>query len=157
MPGNKRPRKRKARNVHIGAAINPAHYAMESVRPPDQKFVERLRFKELGAIEAFATGRGNMHEWEVLASMVNRSEYLGEHGCGPEAVPVAERAAAGIMAAVERHSRGLSLALDGPTIQALREVREYMDLQFQSLSVKELEAHFAAMRREQRQIAAQMT
>lgn len=150
MPTSKKPRKKfRPKNFHFGAVVNPVRYAQESVRPPDQKFVDKLRLQELGAIEEFAKGRGSMEEWEILARMVNISQHLGAHGCGAEALPACSRSAEGLMASIERAKNTGRLGFDGPTLTALREVREYMDLQFQSLTVKELEGHFAAVRREQ--------
>lgn len=144
--------RKKARRKPQRAIKDPVRYALESVRPPAPKFVDRLRLQELGALEAFTHGRGDFEQWQVLARMTNTSEYLGEHGCGLEAVPAAQRAAAGLMNAVERGKAGGGWGLDGPALQALREVREFMDLQFQSLTVKELEAHFAGIRREQERL-----
>lgn len=128
---------------------NPIRYAVESALPPGERFVDKLRLQELGALDAFARGRGDFQQWEVLARMVNASEHLGEHGCGPEAVPAARMAADVLMAATTRHEQTRKWTLDEDGLVALREVRAYMDLQFQSLSVVELEAHFAAIRREQ--------
>lgn len=144
--------RKKTKRKPVLVMRNPIRYAIESVQPPDQKFVDKLRLQELGALEAFVHGRGDMQQWKVLARMTNVSEYLGQHGCGPEAVPVATKAAAGLMDAIARMERGQALGLDGLTLQALREVREFMDLQFQSLTVKELEAHFADIAREQERL-----
>jgi hypothetical protein len=135
---------------------DPIGYVLESVRPPKPQFVDKLRMQELGAIEAFVTGRGDLEQWQVLARMVNTSEYLGaQAGCGPEAVPVARKAADGLMACVARHEETQAWSLDGPTLGQLREVRSFMDLQFQSLTVGELDRHFAAIAREQERLRRQ--
>lgn len=134
---------------------NPVRYAVESALPPGERFVDKLRLEELTALEAFVTGRGDLVQWEFLARMVNTSEYLGERGCGPEAVPVARQAAGGLMAALQRHEETQTWSLDEATVAQLRDVRAYMDLQFQSLTVAELEAHFAGIRAEQERLRRQ--
>jgi hypothetical protein len=149
-------RKRAKRRLVLDPKCNPVRRAVESVLPPGQKFVDKLRLEELTALQAFVDGRGDLSQWEFLARMVNASEWLGEHGCGPEAVPAAQRAAAGLVAAQQRHEQTRTWSLDGEAVVALREVREFMDLQFQSVSVEELEGHFAAIRREQERLRAEM-
>jgi hypothetical protein len=153
MPGNTRPKKRyRGPTIARSTYRNPVLYAMESVGPVSQRLVDKLRLQELGAIESFAQGKGNPQEWETLARMCNVSEHLGEHGCGHEAVPAAQAAAKHLMDSLQRAQTDGTLTLDADGIAAMREVREFVDLQFQSLTVGELDVHFKRLREEMRQL-----
>jgi hypothetical protein len=126
-------RKRTHRTVR--PLINPILHAMEGASITPSNVLDKLRVRELTAIEAFRTGRATKQEWMDMADMLNICETLASEGIGPEALEVCERAQ---QALADVHARYFgkhgSLTLTGPELQALREAYEYADLQRQSIS-----------------------
>ena len=103
--------------------------AIDGARITDAAHLDKLRLRELAAIEAFARGRATVEDWKDLADMLNVAETMGTQGIGPEVLPVCETAQRALAEAHRRHTQLGKLGLSGPELQALRELHEYHDLQ----------------------------
>jgi hypothetical protein len=113
----------------IGAAITPRH------------ILDKLRFTEYAALESITKGSGTVQDWRTLVDVLNLAETMARHGVGPEVLPVCAKAQEGLHKAAERYTTTMRIILDGPSIQAVRELLEYADLQQASVSRAEFERY----------------
>jgi len=126
-------RKRTRRTVR--PLINPILHAMEGAAITPEPLLDKLRVRELTALEAFRTGCATKQEWMDMADMLNICETLAQDGIGPEALDSCELAQQALADAHARYfGKHGSLTLTGPELQALRDAYEYADLQRQSIS-----------------------
>jgi hypothetical protein len=125
---------RKRTKRKIFALVNPLTHAIEGAAITDTRALDRLRIMELSALEAFRTGAAVKSDWDTLANLMNLTETMAREGIGPEALPVCERAQTALVAAWDRHHASGRMGLDGPGLQALRELAEYHDAQRTSIS-----------------------
>ena len=98
------------------------------------ELLDKLRLRELAALEAMAKGLGTKVEWQELADMLNICEVMAMEGIGPEALPYCKEAQDALVEAARRYEATKRMGLSGPGIQALREVYEYHDLQRSSVA-----------------------
>ena len=115
-------------------AINPIAHAIAGASIVDEVALNKLRTGELSALEAMTMGRGELQDWKTLVDMMNIAETMGRNGIGPEVLPHCANAQQGLQEAARRYEKTGTMGLSGPTIQALREVYQYHDLQRTSIS-----------------------
>jgi len=113
----------------VGAAITP--------RPT----LDKLRFLEYSALDAITKGMGTIQDWRTLVDVLNLSEVMGKAGVGPEVLPVCAKAQDALHKAALRFEETKKMGLDGPGIQAIRELIEYADLQQASISRSDFEKY----------------
>jgi hypothetical protein len=131
---------RKRTNRRRYALVNPIEFAIVGAALTDEATLDKLRFRELAAIEAFRTGKAGKQEWCDLADLCNIAETFCRDGVGPEALETVEAAQEALAEAHSRHHKeGRALLLRGPELQSLRDVFAYHDLQRQSVSRAEYE------------------
>lgn len=123
----------------VWAKINPIAHAIEGAAITPQRQLDRLRVRELAAIDAFTRGAASLADWRDLANMLNLCETMARDGIGPEALPACAEAQAHLIEAASRFERTSRMGTTGPGIQALRALYEYHDLQRQSISRAEFE------------------
>lgn len=114
--------------------VNPITHAMMGAAVTDSANLDRLRLRELSAIESFRTGKATKHDWMAVADLLNIMETLAHDGVGPEALPSCMLAQEALGAAHERFTAGKSLGVSGPELQAMRDAYEFHDLQRLSIS-----------------------
>lgn len=78
-------RKQCRRKVY--ALVNPIKLAIEGASITADEHLDRLRMRELSAIEAFKTGKATPHDFRDIADMLNLAETMGNMGIGPEVLP----------------------------------------------------------------------
>ena len=113
----------------IGASITP------------RQTLDKLRLTEYAALEAITKGSGTVQDWRTLVDVLNLAETMARHGIGPEVLPVCAKAQEGLHKAAERYTTTMRIILDGPSIQAVRELLEYADLQQGSVTRAEFERY----------------
>lgn len=123
--------------------VNPIMVAIEGAAITDSAVLDKLRLRELSAIEAFRAGRATKQEWMDIADFLNISETLSRDGIGPEALEPCQRAQDALGEAHRRHHELGRLAMTGPELQALRSAWEYHDLQRISISRQRYEQAIA--------------
>jgi len=94
---------------------------------------------ELAALESMTKGQGTVQDWRTLVDLLNLSQMMGWSGVGAEVLPVCEKAQEGLHKAAMRYQETLIMGLDGVTIQAIRDLIEYADLQQASIHRSEFE------------------
>ena len=125
-------KKRTRRKVYLLA--NPIALAIEGAAITDASALDKLRLRELSAVESFRTGKATRDDWMSLADMLNICETLAKDGIGPEAMDPCQKAQDAPGAAKDRLDKHGRLLLTGPELQALRDAYEYHDLQRLSIS-----------------------
>ena len=110
--------------------VNPLAYAMEGVAITPSDILDKLRIRELGAIESLSKGKATMHDWQALADMVNVAETMAKHGIGIEVLPAVAKAEQALLNATKRARLGFT----GEELQTIRDLYEYHDLQRTSIA-----------------------
>ncbi len=93
------------------------------------------------ALDAITKGHGTVQDWRTLVDVLNLSEVMAKGGLGPEVLPVCAQAQEALHKAAMRYQETMRMGLDGPGIQAIRELIEYADLQQASISRAEFEIY----------------
>lgn len=114
--------------------INPITHAILGAGITQPHLLDKLRIRELAALEAMSKGAGTRVEWQELTDMLNVCEVMAMEGIGPEALPACKDAQDALVEAARRYESSQKMGLSGVGIQALREVYEYHDLQRSSVS-----------------------
>lgn len=123
--------------------MNPIEHAIQGAAITSQTEIDKMRVRELAAIDAFARGAAGLAEWFDLCALLNLTETLAMDGVGPESLEACARAQAALIDAKDRFERIQRMGLTGPGLQAMRDVYEFHDLQRQSVSRSELERAIA--------------
>ena len=133
-------RKRTKRKV-IWNLVNPIGHAMVGAAITPRQTLDKLRFLEYSALDAITKGMGTVQDWRTLVDVLNLSEVMGKAGLGPEVLPVCAKAQEALHKAAMRYQETMRMGLDGPGIQAIRDLIEYADLQQASISRAEFERY----------------
>ena len=113
--------------------IDPLRHAILGAGITEPHLLDKLRLRELAAIEAMSKGMGTIVEWQELADMMNICEVMASQGIGPEALPHCEQAQQALTEAAKRFEKTKRMGLSGLGLKAIREVYEYHDLQRSSV------------------------
>jgi hypothetical protein len=126
---------RKHTRRKVWPLVNTLTHAIAGAAITDTVSLDKLRLRELSAIEAFRTGNAGKQEWLDIADLLNICETLSTDGIGPEALEPCQKAQEALQAAHARYfGKAKTLTLTGPELQALRDSYEFHDLQRQSIS-----------------------
>jgi hypothetical protein len=120
-------RKRCIRRVY--QLVNPITLAVQGAAITPQKALDMLRLRELSAIESFRAGSAEVSDWRTLADLVNLTETMATEGVGHDALPTCHAAQAALERAHDRREATGHFGIDGPGLQALRELYEWHDAQ----------------------------
>lgn len=119
--------------------VNPITLAIEGAAITDARLLDQLRIRELSALEAFRTGAATRDDWMAVADILNVAETLAREGVGPEALPACEAVQDALERAQQRFKATGRMGMDGPGLQAIRELADYYDLQRSSISRSQYE------------------
>jgi len=119
--------------------VNPISFAMVGASITPRNLLDKLRLTEWSALDAMTKGKGTIQDWRTLVDVLNLAEMFGRQGIGPEVLPVCEQAQEGLHKAAMRYQETKKMGLDGPTIEHLRHLIEYADLQQASVPRSEFE------------------
>lgn len=119
--------------------VNPIGHAMVGASITPRNLLDKLRLTEWSALDAMTKGKGTIQDWRTLVDVLNLAEMFGRQGIGPEVLPVCEKAQDGLHKAAMRYQETKKMGLDGPTIEHLRHLIEYADLQQASVPRSEFE------------------
>lgn len=119
--------------------VNPIGHAMVGAAITPRSLLDKLRLTEWSALEAMTKGQGTVQDWRTLVDVLNLAEMFGRQGIGPEVLPICEKAQDGLHKAAMRFQETKKMGLDGLTIDNLRHLIEYADLQQASVPRSEFE------------------
>jgi hypothetical protein len=109
--------------------VDPIGHAMVGASITPRHLLDKLRLTELAALDAMTKGLGTVQDWRTLVDLLNLTEMMGRNGVGAEVLPVCQKAQDGLHKAAIRYQQTLKMGLDGLTIQAIKDLIEYADLQ----------------------------
>jgi hypothetical protein len=121
--------------------LDPIQHAVVGAAITPRATLDKLRFLEYSALDAITRGKGTVQDWRTLVDVLNLSEVMGKAGLGPEVLPVCAKAQEALHKAAMRYQETMRMGLDGPGIQAIRDLIEYADLQQASISRAEFERY----------------
>ena len=121
--------------------IDPIQHAVIGAAITPRATLDKLRFLEYAALDAITRGKGTIQDWRTLVDVLNLAEVMGKDGLGPEVLPVCAKAQESLHKAAMRYQETMRMGLDGPGIQAVRDLIEYADLQQSSISRSEFEKY----------------
>lgn len=130
-------RKRTRRKVY--ALVNPIAHAIAGACITDEQSLDKLRLGELAAIDAMTRGAASIHDWRLLADMVNICETMADHGIGPEALPHCTAMQEDLILAAQRYEKTGRMGMTGTGLKAAKEVFAYHDAQRASITRAEYE------------------
>lgn len=123
----------------IWAKVNPIEYAITGARVASDDKLNKLRMRELSAIESMCKGVGTVADWMTLVHVLNVSETMGSAGVGIEVLPFCELVQDELQAAARRYETTQKMGLSGAGIKHIKELIALHDLQRQSISCSEFE------------------
>lgn len=132
---------RKKTKRKIWALLDPIQHAVIGAAITPRQTLDKLRFLEYAALDAITKGMGTIQDWRTLVDVLNLSEVMAKAGIGPEVLPVCAKAQDALHKAAMRYQETMRMGLDGPGIQAIRELISYADLQQASISRSEFEKY----------------
>jgi len=132
---------RKHTKRKIWALIDPIQHGIIGAAITPRQTLNKLRFTEYAALESMVKGSGTIHDWRTLVDVLNLSEMMAKNGVGPEVLPVCEKVQDSLHKAALRYQETMQMGLDGPGIQAIRDLLEYADLQQSSITRAEFERY----------------
>ncbi len=132
---------RKRTKRKIWALLDPIAHSIVGASYTPRQTLAKLRLTEYAALESITKGVGTIQDWRTLVDVLNLAETMARHGVGPEVLPVCAKAQEGLHKAAERYATTMRIILDGPSIQAVRELLEYADLQQGSVTRAEFERY----------------
>lgn len=121
--------------------IDPIAHAVVGAAITPRATLDKLRFLEYSALDAITKGQGTVQDWRTLVDVLNLSEVMAKGGLGPEVLPVCAQAQEALHKAAMRYQETKRMGLDGPGIQAIRDLIEYADLQQASICRSEFEMY----------------
>lgn len=118
----------------VWALVNPIEYAINGARVTDEQSLDKLRLKELTALDAMKRGKGTPEDWTALVDMNNICEMFIKRGYGKEALKDCTIAHQSLKDAAIRYSQTGKMGLDGAGMNALAHVFEWHDAMRTSVS-----------------------
>ena len=131
--------KKHTRRKVYGLIYDPMAYVTAGVSLTPDTQLDKLRARELSAIELLAKGSGGISEWRDVTDMLNIAETMGKCGIGPEVLPVCEQAQAELLAAAKRFELTRRMGLTATGLTAIRELFAYHDAQRTAITRGEYE------------------
>lgn len=111
------------------AKVDPIALAIAGATIASAEDLDKLRLRELSAIESFRAGTGTPSDFRDIADMLNLAQTMGEMGIGPEVLPVCE-AVEGALLEIKQffdsHGRMAAWPLE---LRTMRDLYEFHDLQ----------------------------
>ena len=130
-------KKRTKRKVY--KLVDPIKMAMMGAAVAHKEVIDKVRIKELIAIDDFYKGNANLESWRMLTGMNNIAMTFADEGVGIEAKEpclVLEKA---LLEAAARFEKTGKMGLSGLGLNAAREVQKLHDLQRISITRGEYE------------------
>lgn len=131
--------RKKCRRKVWSTSINPVTHALMGAAITPSSELDKLRLRELDAIDNFARGVATFADLDAIVAVHNLCEHMANNGVGHEALEACARAGAAIHEAARRMEATGKLGTTGPGLQAFRDLFAYHDLQRQSVARSEYE------------------
>jgi hypothetical protein len=131
-------RKRTRRKVY--ALVNPISFAIQGAAISQEADLDKLRIRELAAIDAFARGAATIGDLHDINAILGLAETMAKAGIGREEVlPACAKAQEHLIDAARRFERTQKMGTTGLGLTSFRDLYAFHDLQRQSVSRSEYE------------------
>lgn len=137
-------RKQCRRKVY--ALVNPIKLAIEGASITADEHLDKLRLRELSAIEAFKTGKATPHDFRDIADMLNLAETMAGMGIGPEVKLWCYALEINLLDLKRRFDLEGEFGKDKVAVSTMQNVYEYHDLQRTSVDRSTYERAIKATR-----------
>jgi hypothetical protein len=111
------------------ARTDPIALAIAGATITTEVDLDKLRLRELSAIQNFATGQATPADFRDLCDMLNLAETMGSMGIGPEVLASCSDLESFLLASKASHDETGTLPMPQAGIAAMRDVYAYHDLQ----------------------------
>ena len=111
------------------ARTDPIALAIAGATITAEVDLDKLRLRELSAIQNFATGQATPTDFRDLCDMLNLAETMASMGIGPEALTSCSDLESFLLASKAAHDETGTLPMPQAGIAAMRDVYAYHDLQ----------------------------
>jgi hypothetical protein len=118
---------------HWGHMSDPITSAILGASLIGENLLDKLRMRELAAIESCSKGVGSLYDYAALCDVLNLAETMAGMGIGPEVLPTCEAAQNVMLEAKERYEEAGRVMFTGPALRAIRDLYEFHDLQRSSV------------------------
>lgn len=115
------------------ARMDPIALAIAGATTTTQADLDKLRLRELSAIQNFATGSATPSDFRDLCDMLNLAETMAGMGIGAEVLPSCQAMERFLLASKDAHDETGTLPMPQAGIDAMRDVYAYHDLQRSSV------------------------
>ena len=119
--------------------INPMQFVKDGLVVTPDEDLNKLRMRELSALESFRTGAATLGDWHALHAMMKLAEMMARSGIGEEVISVCMQAQDHLNESIARYERINKMGASGPALQCWRDLYEYHDLQRTSVTRAEYE------------------
>ena len=128
------------------ALMSPISLAISGATISSEVDLDKLRMRELSAIDNFATGKATPHDFRDLADMLNLAQTTGETGIGAEVLPFCNALEGFLLSAKATHDETGELPMPMAGLALMRDVFAYHDLQRSSIDRRAYEQAIARTR-----------
>lgn len=126
-PWGSRMRKRCIRKHWL--PVNPIELAISGATITPEDALDKLRMRELAAVDAFSRGNATPHDFRDICDLLNVAETMGRLGIGPEVLPVCATVQESLLKAKDQYERDGRMTLTAAGLKAMRDLYDYHDLQ----------------------------
>ena len=141
----------------VWGLVNPLTHTLEGLAYTPEALLDKLRTRELSAIESFRTGSASLQDWSDITAMLNLCETMARGGVGPEALPACALAEAELLSAAKRFEATKRMGLTAQGLEAFRELFAFHDAQRSAVSRGEYEKFIVKTRHRVQSKAPEVT
>lgn len=109
--------------------VNPIESAILGCSIPSESRLDKLRIRELSAIESFSKGKAGPADFRDIADMLNVAETCGLMGIGPEALPVCAALEICLLGVKDQYEQRNTMILRPHELQLMRDLYSFHDAQ----------------------------
>lgn len=111
------------------AKVDPIALAIAGATISSAENLDKLRLRELSAIESFRAGTGTPSDFRDIADMLNLAQTMGEMGIGPEVLGTCRTVELVLLYCKEQWDAEKRMQINGIELSLLRDLYDYHDTQ----------------------------
>lgn len=111
------------------ALVNVVDLAISGATISSAEDLDKLRLRELSAIESFRAGTGTPSDFRDIADMLNLAQTMGEMGIGPEVLETCRNVELVLLCCKDDFDATGRMQISAQELAQLRDLYEFHDLQ----------------------------
>lgn len=128
------------------ALVSPIDMAISGATITTEEDLDKIRMRELTAIDNFGTGKATPSDFRDVCDMLNLAQTMAEMGIGPEVLRVCTYVERTLLACKDEWDADGRMDVDEFEMAGLRDLYEYHDLQRTSVDRRAYEQAIARTR-----------